>query len=296
MTQVAELESKAIVGAQALQALVSMEDAEKTMLQFPQVDCPVVHHFGPNLCVREVFMPSGTLAIGHKQKFAHLNVMLKGKVLVLNDDGEMQVLSAPMMFVGKPGRKIGYILEDMVWQNIYSTDLKNPDEVEEYFIEKSEDWRQDYTAKFAVAAVSREVDRADYATLLDECNISHETALAQSENTDDLIWVANSIVRVSESPIQGKGLFVTAPVKSGEIICQARIKGNRTQAGRYTNHSVLPNAKMVLRENDDIDLVALVDIEGCKGGSIGTEIVIDYRQALTLSGIKFIHREVPCQV
>jgi hypothetical protein len=48
-----------------------------------------------------------------------------------------------------------------------------------------------------------------------------------------------------------------------------------------------PNAKMVQYANGDIDLIALIDIKGCQGGDIGTEATIDYRQALSLSGIEF---------
>jgi hypothetical protein len=80
---------------------------------------------------------------------------------------------------------------------------------------------------------------------------------------------------------------VTVPVKAGDVICPARVNGMRTQAGRYTNHAIDPNAKMVLLPNGDIDLVALVDLAGCEGGGIGTEATIDYRQALSLSGIEF---------
>lgn len=281
-------------GQQALIAITKMENAEKELLQHPQADCPVVHHFGPGVCIREVFMPAGTLAIGHKQKYEHLNLMLRGKVMVINDDGTAHVLSAPMIFVGKPGRKIGYVLEDMVWQNIYATDLKNPDDVEAYFIEKSEDWRLDHETKFAAEQTSRVADRIDYLTLIEQAGFDPETVRQQVENPDDQIWVDNAITRVSESPIDGKGLFVTHPVKAGDVICPARINGMRTQAGRFTNHSLFPNAKMVARPNGDVDLVALVDFEGCKGGSIGIEATIDYRQALALSGIELNKQESLC--
>ena len=40
----------------------------------------------------------------------------------------------------------------------------------------------------------------------------------QVENPDDQIWIDSAITRVSESPIDGKGLFVTSPVKAGDII------------------------------------------------------------------------------
>ena len=239
-------------------------------------------------------MPAGTLAIGHQQKYEHLNILLRGSVMVVNDDGTTNVLKAPMMFVGKPGRKVGYVLEDMVWQNIYATDLKNADDVEAYFVEKSEDWREDHAAKFAVSQTERALDRLDYDAVVAASGFSPEVIQQQVENPDDQIWVDNAITRVSESPIHGKGLFVTSPLKAGDVICPARIDGMRTQAGRFTNHSLFPNAKMVAKPNGDIDLVALVDFEGCKGGSIGVEATIDYRQALALSGIELKKQESLC--
>ena len=280
-------------GELALKQLSMLDKPEQTLLQLPQVECSVVHHFGPGVCIREVFMPAGTLAIGHKQKFDHLNIMLRGKVMIVTDDGGTQVLTAPMIFTGKAGRKIGYVLEDMVWQNIYATELTDPDAVEAYFVEKSEDWLQDQQSKLAVEKLTRVDDREDYFNLLDECGIPHELARQQSENEYDQRWVDSQITRVAESPIEGKGLFLTSPVKSGDIICAARIDGYRTQGGRFTNHSKTPNAKMVKLPNGNIDLVALVDIEGCKGGAMGTEITIDYRRALALSGIEF--KESTCQ-
>ena len=277
----------------SLSTVMALAEPEKTLLTMPQVECPVVHHFGPNLCAREVFMAAGTLAIGHKQKFEHMNVMLKGAVMILDDNGNPSILRAPMMFVGKPGRKIGYVLEDMVWQNIYSTDLKNPDEVEEYFIEKSDEWKEDHAIKFKVESISREADRFDYFLALEQFGIDHDVARAQAENNIDMVWVNNPIVRVSESPIEGDGLYVTSFVKEGDIICEARVDGYRTQAGRYTNHSTHPNCKMVMRSNGDIDLMATEDIQGCVGGNLGTEVTIDYRQALTLLGLK--RRRISCQ-
>jgi len=282
------------IGNTALKVFTNVEEAEKAMLQLPQVDCPLVHHFGPNLCIREVFMPKGTMAVGHKQKFKHMNVLLKGKVMMLNEDGSTKILEAPFIFEGEPGRKIGYVLEDMVWQNIYATDLKDSNDVEEFFVEKSENWQNDHNVKLSIEKVAKEADRNDYQKLLKECGISHEIAKEQSENEEDQISVFSNIVRVADSAIEGKGLFLTSPIKEGDVICQARIQGKRTQAGRFTNHSVFPNAKMVLLPNGDIDLVAIRDIDGCKGGSLGEEITIDYRQALSLSGINF-RGNVLCQ-
>lgn len=289
--QVQNVDASNVVEGLIANIKAQLPAATKEFLSLPQADCPVVHHFGPGICVRELSMPAGVLAIGHKQKFEHLNILLKGSVMVINDDGATQVLTAPLMFVGKPGQKVGYVLEDVVWQNIYSTELKDIDAIEAHFIEKSEEWQQHKLIEFAETALLRENDRLDYKQVLIESGFSHEVAVAQSENMDDQIHIDSAVTRVSNSPIQGKGLFVTSPVKAGEIICPARIDGKRTQAGRYTNHSSRPNAKMVLRSNGDVDLVASIDFKGCEGGDIGEEATIDYRQALALSNVQ----ELTCQ-
>lgn len=292
MTAVVE---QAHIGHLALRELMTLDAPEKTLLQLPQVECSVVHHFGPGICIREVFMPAGTLAIGHAQKFDQLNIMIRGKALIAKDDGSTQILIAPMIFTGKAGRKIGYVMEDMVWQNVYATNLKDASAVEDFFIEKSEQWHDDQASRFAVESVGRAADRNDYMLLLEECGIAHSQARQQSENEDDQVWVESSTTRVDISPIEGKGLFATSDIKNGDVICTARFDGKRTQAGRFTNHSIFPNAQMILLPNGDIDLLAIADIEGCKGGNIGTEITIDYRQALSLSGIKFMQKESLCQ-
>ena len=51
---------------------------------------------------------------------------------------------------------------------------------------------------------------------------------------------------------------------------------------------------MQLLPNGDIDLIALVDLDGCKGGNAGQEVTVDYRQSVELSGIK--RKEQSCLV
>ena len=89
--------------------------------------------------------------------------------------------------------------------------------------------------------------------------------------------------------IQGKGIFATAPIMIGEIIFPARLDNMRTQAGRYANHSINPNAEMI-KIDSNIYLKSKRFIHGCKGGELGEEITIDYRQAIkeTLKGLEDI--------
>jgi len=277
------------LAASAMRGLMSrgVEQAERVMLEHEQVDCPVIHHFGPGIYTREVHLKAGTLAIGHRQKQEHVNVILKGRVLMLRDDGSTQELAAPLMFIGQPGRKMGWVLEDTVWQNIYATTVRDVCTLEDMFLDKSFGWKEAAVFRARAAYALHDQDREDFASMLQESGFSAELVRQQSENTADQtsMPLGSWKIKLGDSPIQGTGVFLTADAIPFEILGPARVQGMRTPLGRYTNHSRNPNAKMVLRPNGDVDLVALREIRGCRGGEDGEEVTIDYRQALRLSGI-----------
>jgi hypothetical protein len=264
------------------QKIQTLEDA---FLQQPQVDCPVVHRFGPGIYIREVTIPAGALSIGHYQKTTHLNNMLTGKVTMVNEDGSHTELVAPQTFVSPPGRKIGYIHETIVWQNIYATDETDIEKLEAMFLNKSQTWQEHQKNAQLLISFDNSEDIADYYAVIADYGFDQETVQQQVQNLDDQcnFPLGEYKVMVSESKIDGKGLFATGNISDNEIIAPARINGLRTPAGRFTNHSKNPNAKMILLDNGDINLVAAMPIEGCKGGNLGNEITIDYRQALSLA-------------
>ena len=250
-----------------------------------QADCPVVHSFGPNLYIRQVTMPAGTLAVGHYQKTTHLNVMLKGKVQILNSDGSTSILEAPQTFVAPPGRKCGLILEEMVWLNIYSTSERDVSTLEAMLLDFSPVWEEFNAAKDALLLPDlTNRDREDYNLVLKEFGYTEEQALQEVHYPHDQIDFpyGSYKVLVSKSKIEGKGLFATSNISSGEVIAPARINGKRTPAGRFTNHSKTPNAYFGLKGTGDLDLIASRDISGQRGGLLGEEITVDYRQALSL--------------
>ena len=271
-----------------------IEKVESHLLDLPQVECPVVHHFGPGIYIREVTLPAGTLAIGHAQRFEHLNIMLTGAVAMVGDDGQTKVLRAPMIFVGKPGRKLGYVLETCIWQNVYATDERDIDKLESMFLDKSATWQAHAEATKQLETYHRRDDREDFDLVVRMTGFTHETVRDQSENPHDQIKMPEGFApkfTVRDSVIEGKGVFLSAPVDADEVIAPARIDGFRTPAGRYTNHAKNPNAKFVKDQSGDIWLVALRRIAGCAGGSQGEEVTVDYRQALALSGINLIEGE-----
>lgn len=95
------------------------------MLSLPQVECPLAQFFAPNIYIREMFMPAGTMVIGQIHKTEHFNIILEGRVRVIID-GEVHELIAPCTFVSKAGvSKVLNVLEDCRWQTIHA----NPDNI-----------------------------------------------------------------------------------------------------------------------------------------------------------------------
>lgn len=251
------------------------------MLTQEQADCPVIHRFGPGIYIREVTLPAGIMAVGHYQRHEHFNVVLKGKVAIIDGEGNQQIIEAPTCFVGPPGRKVGLVLEETIWQNIYATDETDVEKLEELLLDKSEAWHDHLAGRKLIA---NQADIDDYYALLEEFGISHEQALAESEREDNVIPLplGGYKIKTGASPIAGKGLFATADIEAGELIAPARIGDNRTIAGRYTNHSATPNARPE-RLGSEVWLVAVAGIKGCKGGHDGEEITINYRDALAIA-------------
>lgn len=101
----------------------------------PQVECIEKHHFGPGMYVKEVTMPAGSIIVGKPHKTEHLCILLQGKMKLVKEDGEVIELVAPATFVGKPGRKIAYIIETVVFQNIFATDETDVEKLEHMFVE-----------------------------------------------------------------------------------------------------------------------------------------------------------------
>jgi hypothetical protein len=258
---------------------------EAEMLKHPQADCPVVHRFAPGLYIRELTIPADTYVIGHRQTTYHLNIMLAGRIILTNEDGTRTELVAPQVFVGPPGRKIAYAVETVIWQNIYPTTETDVATLEATYLDKSYAWQLAQRDQQMLLSYSHPEDIADFHLAIAEFGLDPDTVRSISENLDDQTPFPTGAYKVMVGPsaIEGQGLFATAPIAAGEMIAPGRIGGLRTPAGRYTNHSKNPNAVAVLADNGDIHLFATCDIVGCKGGNLGDEITLDYRQALGLA-------------
>jgi hypothetical protein len=255
---------------------LDIEKAIKHTMVMEQADCPVRHYFSDGVYIREVLFPAGIFVIGHIHKSPHMNVFVKGVLDMVGEDGSRTTLHAPMTFVGKAGRKIALIREEVIWQNIYP----NPDNCKD--VEVLEDrWLiqtpcfEEYKHQLNLLASPDN----DYDQMLQDIGFTAELVAELSASPlfrCDMPEGWNSVA-VRASTIHGRGLFAETNFAEGEMICPFTVGEDRTPAGVFTNHSGTPNAKVV-KCIEGLALVATSDIYGRRGGFNGQEITVDYRQ------------------
>ena len=100
---------------------------------------PLFHNFSNGLYTREIHIPKGYLIIGKIHRNEHIVHLTKGSLLVADEFGTRK-LKAPATFVSKSGvKRVGYIIEDVVWMDIHRTDAKTVKDVEkEIFVDSYE--------------------------------------------------------------------------------------------------------------------------------------------------------------
>ena len=263
------------------------DQIEAKLLELPQIDCPVLHHFGPGVYIREVRMPAGSLILGHRHRNAHTNILVSGRLKILNEGGDVVELAAPAVIQSNPGRKLAFILEDTIWQNVYATEERDIEKLEETLLDKSDAWLEHKDRVFKLQQSLHIEDRSDFQDVISAFGMDEEFVDSISRAEEDQIpFPEGSAPKVAlhTSPIHGTGVFASFPINAFEVIGPARLNGKRTPLGRYTNHSANPNAFFVKHDNGDIYAMAFKDICGCAGGDNGEEITVDYMQALKVNG------------
>lgn len=117
----------------------SIMQVQEELAQLPQLECPVFHHFAPGSYARECHLPEGSLVIGKIHKHAHINVISRGRVSVMTEDGRKD-LQAPCTFVSLPGTKRAvYAHEYTVWTTVHVTNNTDLDAIEAEIIVPSYD-------------------------------------------------------------------------------------------------------------------------------------------------------------
>ena len=122
-------------------AVISLEEAMEREFgkSDPDSIAPVNHYMCEGNYAREIFIPKDTCVVGKLHKHEHINVISKGRCLVVTEDGREE-LEAPLTFISKPGiKRAVYALEDVVWTTIHPTESKDLEQIEEEVIAKGYD-------------------------------------------------------------------------------------------------------------------------------------------------------------
>lgn len=105
---------------------------EETIKQLPQIEPPVEHGFAPGVYARKMFIAAGVALTGKIHKYAHWNILLRGRIVIITETGQKEMV-APAMFVSPPGTKrAGYAIEDTEWVTIHPTHETDIASIEKY--------------------------------------------------------------------------------------------------------------------------------------------------------------------
>lgn len=94
-----------------------MDELEKKMAETDNLLVfPLTHRFTDGLYSREVTLGAGCLVTSKIHKVQHQFFLLKGSVLVWNNEGEAQHIQAPFVGITEVGtRRVVYAIEESVW-------------------------------------------------------------------------------------------------------------------------------------------------------------------------------------
>jgi len=266
------------------QKVVALQDE---LLQMPQADIVTTHTFLPGVYERKITVPAWTVLTGAAHKTGYRVRLEKGKIAV-NVDTDVVVLTAPCEFDAKAGeQRAGRVFEDeVVWVDIYP----NPDDcqdlsvIEDRLYVVPECGLGDTRRRLAIESA-----QADYQLFLEQLGVDQPTMDAIVTIESDLINMPEGHdVELKASPVHGIGMFATRHFFAGEVICPGRLDGKRTPAGRYINHSCDPNV-IPYKFGDDLYVIALKDV------GIGSELLIDYRDAVGTNFGFYLSGETLCQ-
>lgn len=114
-----------------------LERLDALLDTLPQTDMPVTHRFSRGVYARELFIPQGTVLTGRIHKYSQINILLRGDISVLTEDG-VKRLQAPAVFESPAGcKRAGYAHEDTVWITICGTGTTDPDVLEDELTTRS---------------------------------------------------------------------------------------------------------------------------------------------------------------
>lgn len=127
------------MGTDITPTLEGIQALQRACREYPQIPLTTHHYFSEGMYCRELLVPADTILVGKVHKKEHFCLLVKGDMTVLGE-GERKTLSAPCIFVSKPGAKrAGYAHNDCVFITIHRTDETDMETIEQELIEDDPD-------------------------------------------------------------------------------------------------------------------------------------------------------------
>lgn len=108
---------------------------EEAMRQEPdQIHIEPVHYFAPGLYAREITIPKGAVLTGKIHLFGHINIISKGDISVLTEQGVKRI-KAPATIVSEPGiKRVGFAHEETVWTTVHACTEQDAESAEKALV------------------------------------------------------------------------------------------------------------------------------------------------------------------
>lgn len=99
----------------------SLSNLPEGQVSFGDSDiCPVTNTFADGMHVRQIEIPKGIFAIGKIHLKEHVSFLLKGKMVIVDEENGRQTIEAPATIISQPGvKRAVYAIEDCVFTNVF---------------------------------------------------------------------------------------------------------------------------------------------------------------------------------
>lgn len=94
---------------------------EREMRGMPQAEFKTHHHFSNGVYTRTIEIPKGSLLTGKMHATDHLNIISKGDISVLTENGVERIKAPAIVPARARMKRVGYAHEDTVWTTIHGT-------------------------------------------------------------------------------------------------------------------------------------------------------------------------------
>ena len=119
------------LGASIDDFALSIEQA-KNDGELQTVETPIIHYHTKDLYGRRIVVPTGSVFTTRVHKSDHISVMLRGRITIVDQDGNKADITAPDAFVTKQGtHRVVYVHDEVEFMTVHHCEEQDDDKVED---------------------------------------------------------------------------------------------------------------------------------------------------------------------